>query len=380
MTDPNQQDLYSKFIEFFNNEKQYKKIYLHKMAQDEIFYELLLALGPIETADLETLLLGENDELMNSIYILFNFDLLFKEFPYDKNFYNKNCKILEQFQDKGFFQDEINLCGSRKYFIFVKVIMLFIEDSKYINLEKNFDWVVTRKFVKHSIMTYFYGSSSQSRRESYKQNYIELCTENNIELQNIDLFYFAQFALQLDILMVKWINKFYPQSLILIKALRKVCGKKKFDCNIIQGPHADWTYNPFEEEKYSKSILNKDYKLKKYSEIQDFVKLSNSYIANYAQYCDALICADIVKQLRTKNIYVQTQHDCFAVAYCSADQLNEAIYNAYINFIKADYLKKHFQQQPLFFREIEKSKLKYNILNINIDLIPKDASTLVKME
>lgn len=381
-------DLYTKFVKFYHSEKHSQKIFMHRITDNEIFEELCKILITKNNEELLRLLNGENLDLMAKIYPLFDFEILKKLFPFSsKNkLFLKYIEKLPKFQALGFFpnteekkkKNKFKKC--EKWFcIFLSLVDLFIENPDEIYLMGTFSKFVTRKFVKNAIMTYFYGSSLISRCDQYKEYFLDILNETGENLNDFDMNEFKAFAIKLDLLITKWILKYLPESLILRNAIKSVCKSKTFINTIINSNHCLWYYCPLEKDSFSKSILSKDYKLIKYTDKIDYAKIGSSFLANYIQFCDAIICANIIKIFHFKNIPIKTTHDCFATPYKYSDELNSAIYLSYINFLNADYLKQHFSiNNPELYKKILDKKSKFNNTPINITTIPIDASSLVK--
>lgn len=352
-------DIYNQFVTFYHSLK--KNIQLHKLSLDSSCEPLITYINNIDQKCLENYIQGNFDiEKLSNLLQYFNFKYLRKYFKKTAT----NEQVLQKYKTLGFFKESLD------FYIFINVIELFLERKK-----TQFDSIVHRQLVKPSLMTWFYGSSLQSRLKNYVDVFLnsELYCKANLPK-------FKNFAIELDSILRKWLYKFYPEALILIHALRKVCNKKEFNCVSLETAHAKWQYIPLCKDSYSKSILNKDFKLTKYSTEIDFKKLKSSFFANYIQFIDANICSSVVKNFKQLGVPIKTTHDCFECPYIFSNYLRKAIYDAYVDTIKQNYLKIHFEKTNKTFYDLIKSeKIKSGGWEpIKIENIPMDASSLVK--
>jgi len=356
------EDVYTQFINFYKNHE--RKIEIHPLILDTSQKGLIDYIFTINQKTLKNYIEGEFIVAELTLMLTyFNFDVLKNYFKKDKK---KEKKILTKYQILGFFEDFSN------FYIFSQVLELFLIREK-----TRFEYLVQRALVKPALMTYFYGSTLQSRLTGYLDFF--LTQKINNQSYTTDLVAFKKFVIELDCTMVKWIAFALPESIILIKAMRFSCNKKQFFCVPFETTHCIWEYTPFCSEKYSKSILNRDYKLKKYINQIDIKKLKTSFIANYIQFIDADLCSFIIGKLVAQQIPVRTTHDCFSCSHIHADALRKAIFEGYIYIIKQNYLEKHFKaSNEIFYTFIQQQKQYYGSIPIKTENIPKDASTLVK--
>jgi hypothetical protein len=251
--------------------------------------------------------------------------------------------------------------GKRKFNLLVYILALLCEQEGISRFSKVIP-DVTRKMVKNAIMVTFYGASPKTRRTSYYDSYKEKQIEDGNLISKEDETVFRKFTFFLDFHLIQWIKKNFPEALYLRNTIRKLAISQTFEPMTIQSEHCCWYYAPTTIDTYSKTIYNKDYKLRKYSTELDYNKIQSAFLANYIQFCDATICSYVVADMKMQNIPIMTVHDCFKSPYQYKTQLELSISNSYKKFYAENFLEAHFLKKNSKFLEL------INTLRINENL------------
>lgn len=242
---------------------------------------------------------------------------------------------------------------------------------------KKYTLYVNRKLIKHGIMTLFYGSSNSTRRKNYVDNYIDQIIESEITIKEKDETEFAKFARLIDRTLLRWVNQKYPEALILKKLFVKFNSTRNdradddlFKPSVIKNEHSSWYYKPLVATETFKSIYGVDYRLQKFTSEINRKKLKSSFLANYIQFCDASICADVTRIMAKKKIPLLTVHDCFRCPHEYYEELNNAIYQAYKNFYNQNPLYTHFSvENPKLIEELNHIKITSGIEPFSVEEI-----------
>lgn len=251
---------------------------------------------------------------------------------------------------------------------FILNILELLYEKNIINKYAIFIQKTTRTIVKQGMMTLLYGSSSRTRRESFKNKFLEQSLKQDIIPSETEVNEFNRFSLYLDFNLTQWIKTNLPESLFLINALRNAAKKEDFLPMVISTPHVDWYYDCVTEEPLVKSIFNHDYRLMKQSTRIDYKAIKNSWIANYIQLLDSQICSYTVANMKNENCPIITVHDCFRTTYHDGETLKKSILTAYKTFFDSDYLTKHFSQKNKhILNYIREQKKKYNVEEFTSD-------------
>jgi hypothetical protein len=97
---------------------------------------------------------------------------------------------------------------------------------------------------------------------------------------------------------------FQKEAFILIKTIKLLSKRKTnpFQPPVIKTDYVTWLYQPYETEPYTKTLFYRDYKLQRYTDKLDQRKIASGFVANYIQYCDAIICTNVIRQLKLQQI------------------------------------------------------------------------------
>lgn len=125
----------------------------------------------------------------------------------------------------------------------------------------------------------------------------------------------------LDHKLIQWLSLKVPEALLLINIIKRLSKKKinPFQPPVISSDYVTWLFQPYEIESYTKTLMKRDFKLQRYTAKLDQRKIATGFVANYIQYCDAIICTNVIRHLKSQNIPVLTVHDCLNVqSICGA--------------------------------------------------------------
>lgn len=226
---------------------------------------------------------------------------------------------------------------------------------------------ITRKFIKRPFMTASYGvtlnGASKQLLESFIDSYFDSKTLLSDKLYR-DMKFLCGIVAKC---ILPWIHKTFPKAMKFLELVQRQCRLREFNHFVVKNPYFSYTYEPLLAKVAQMRIGKKLVRVSVRTNEVDYKRLSNAYVANFIQFCDAYICTLFVKMIKNQSFF--TIHDRWFISPYNAFELRNLVKKAYLQFSNTDLITYNFKDDPIFMSVIENDPtLKFSFSELQKDL------------